>query len=154
MKSRERYILMLEDDGDDRHITETFFAEQNYNIRLEFLTNPGEMISYLDRCYQEGILLPSLIILDKYVPAGSGIEVLKAIKAHPVFHQIPTVMISGSDHEEDIEESYRLGANSYIIKPFRSEFTIKKISTFVTYWFEVAELPMIAVNKEEANYSR
>ena len=68
---------------------------------------------------------------------------LKTIKGHPAFRHIPTVIVNGSDHRHDIEESYRLGANSYIVKPFSNELTAKKIATFITYWFEVAELPLV-----------
>ncbi len=139
---------MLEDDGDDRHITATFFAEHHSNIGLHFLSEPEEMLPYLEQCCNDETLLPSLIILDKYMPKGGSMAVLDDIKQHPVCKQIPVVVVSGSDLNEDIEESYRLGANSYIVKPLRNEHAMKKISAFVTYWFEVAELPQLPARYE------
>jgi CheY-like chemotaxis protein len=136
-----RYILMLEDDSDDRYITENFFSEQKYDIALKFLSAPDEVMPYLSNCLDESQSLPSLILLDKNFPAGSGLEVLTAIKADARFRQIPVVIVSGSDFADDVDESYRLGANSYIVKPFSNEMTEKKIGTFVKYWFDIAELP-------------
>lgn len=134
---------MLEDDGDDRHLTQFHFAEQKIKVDLTFLTKPDEVLPYLANCCNEGCALPSLVILDKHVPSGCGLDVLRDIKSHPVFRQIPVVVISGSDQPADVKESYRLGANSYIIKPVSSELTARKIATFVSYWFEISELPKI-----------
>jgi CheY-like chemotaxis protein len=134
---------MLEDDGDDRQLTLFHFSEQKLNVDLEFLVKPGEVLPYLNDCYNNGWQLPSLIILDKNVPSGCGLDVLREIKGHPVYRQIPTVMVSGSESPGDIKESYRLGANSYIVKPFSTELTAKKIAAFASYWFEISELPKI-----------
>ena len=141
MAADQQYILMLEDDGDDRHITETFFAEQHHDIGLKFFTHPHAIMPYLDECLNMALHLPSLIVLDNYVPAGSGIEVLRAIKSHPAFQTLPVIIVSGSDKERDIQDCYQSGANSYIVKPDRSASTQNKIATFIKYWFEVVELP-------------
>ncbi len=146
MKTGERYILMLEDDSDDREITETYFAEHNYNVGVKFVTQADDVLLHLEQCTTSQAGYPGLILIDKYADVHSGIEVLKTIKAHPIYVQIPVVMISGSDLRGDIAESYLAGANSYIVKPDRMDLTLKKISTFISYWFEVAELPLTAVN--------
>lgn len=152
MKTDMRYILMLEDDVDDRHITESFFEEQNYNIGLRFVATPDGLLQYLNDCADEGTLLPSLIILDKYVSIGSSVDTLKLVKSHPVFRHIPIVVVSGSSMPEDIDECYRWGANSYIVKPQRNEHTMRKIGTFVSYWFEVVELPQITAGAAAGSY--
>lgn len=139
---------MLEDDGDDREITATFFAEHNYDIRLQFATEGQELMQYLQHCLDANVPLPSLILLDKYIQVNSGIEVLKAIKAHPSLQHIPTIMISGSNMPQDIDLCYKLGANSYIVKPAYNAETARKIGAFVNYWFQVAELPTIQANTQ------
>ena len=142
MKERP-YILMLEDDSDDRHITQLFFSEKGYEIDLVFLTDAREVLPYLASCVAESRLLPRLLLLDKNIPAQSGIEVLAQIKSHPVFKILPVVMISGSANQKEVDQCYRLGVNSFIAKPFGNEMTARAIDMFVNYWFGTVELPEI-----------
>jgi len=135
------YILMLEDDEDDRHITETFFAANHFQYEVKFLTNSDDVMPFLRQCLAGAQSLPRLILLDKNAPASGGMEVLKSIKSHPKLKIVPVVMISGFSHPGEINESYRLGANSYMSKPFSHEQTAKKIQTFLEYWFDAVELP-------------
>ena len=134
---------MLEDDGDDRHITQLFFIEKGYNVGLEFMTDPTRVLPYLETLLLKDLLLPQLILLDKNIPMVSGIEVLRQIKAHPVLRMIPVVMISGSSNQDDVNECYRLGVNSFITKPFTNELTAKNIDSFVNYWFGTVDLPEV-----------
>jgi CheY-like chemotaxis protein len=145
MKNQDPYILMLEDDGDDRHITQTFFAANDFDIALEFLVNSDEVIPYLEICTQQQRHLPKLILLDKNVPAGGGMEVLKKIKSHMSYKMIPVVMISGTAFPSEINEAYRLGVNSFILKPFSSDLTAKTIGNFLNYWFGSVEFPEVSV---------
>ena len=138
------YILMLEDDSEDRYLTESTFKEIGYNVRLEFLTHGAEVMKHLNQCENDRGAVPDIILLDKNVPTGSGIEVLKELKSHPRYKTIPVVMISGSAFPNEVAESYRLGVNSYILKPSTYQQTIKKIGTFFTYWFETVELPVVS----------
>jgi two-component system, response regulator len=141
----EPYLLMLEDDEDDRHITETFFAANNFRYELKFLTNSDDVMPFLEECQAKTSSLPRVILLDKNAPVSGGMEVLKSIKSHPAFKIIPVVMISSSSHPAEINESYRLGVNSYITKPFSHERTFKKIQNFLQYWFDAVELPDISL---------
>jgi CheY-like chemotaxis protein len=141
MNERLPYILMLDDDSDDRYLTAMLFKEQEYPVDLKFVTNTVDVLPFMNRCIKEYQQLPSLIILDKNVPSGNGFEVLKELKSNSAFQNIPVVMISGSSNPMEIEECYRLGASSYIVKPMSNELTHKKIDAFVRYWFETVELP-------------
>jgi CheY-like chemotaxis protein len=137
---------MLEDDVDDRYITQTYFNELGYDIPLIFLDRPDDVLPYLNNLFEHKQQLPGLILLDKNVPARSGLEVLAELKSHPVFSRIPTVMVSGTALVADVEESYRLGANSFIVKPDSGVLTSQKIETFIRYWFGIVELPVITYN--------
>jgi CheY-like chemotaxis protein len=148
MKNADAYILMLEDDSDDRYITQTVFSEKGYNIPIEFLTNTEYVLPFLQQCIDDSTTLPALILLDKNVPASGGLKVLENIKGHPSFRAIPVVMISGTAYPEDVNESYRLGVNSFIVKPFGSEQTANTIETFVNYWFGISELPTIPTDRQ------
>jgi CheY-like chemotaxis protein len=136
---------MLEDDLDDRQITSAFFNEQKYEVGLEFLTYSQEVLPYLENCSSMRIPFPGLIILDKNVPVAGGLDALKQIRLHQRFKHIPVVIVSGSAQPAEVEESYRLGASSYICKPFTDEQTRRKIDACVRYWFEIVELPQAAV---------
>ena len=153
MKTDNSYILMLEDDTDDQHITETFFAEKGYSIGIEFLSTSDDVLPFLESCLSTGRKLPGLILLDKNVPAGNGMDALRQIKTHDVFRIIPVVMISGTAYPADIREAYQIGVNSFITKPFYHQDTVKTIEGFVSYWFDIAELPENSVTEIPANRS-
>jgi CheY-like chemotaxis protein len=136
-------ILMLEDDHDDRHITETFFTERGYDIEVRFLDESDRVISYLEDAAIKGTI-PNLILLDLNMPRKNGYEVLKELKAHSQFHLIPVIIVSGTAYPDEVKECYRLGANSFVKKPFTDKHTLTKIEAFVNYWFQVSELPEIS----------
>ena len=141
MGTGKRYsILMLEDDHDDRHITETFFSEKGYDIQVQFLDESDRLINYLEDAAIEGTI-PNLVLLDLNMPRKNGYEVLKELKSHSQFHLIPVIIVSGTAFPEEVKECYRLGANSFVKKPFTDQLTQQKIEAFVKYWFEVCELP-------------
>ena len=152
MKTAPRYMLMLEDDADDRHITQTFFKDNGYDIDIEFLTNSDELMPYLECCENGFKDLPCMVLLDKNLPAGGGMRVLKDLKSHPVFRMIPVVMLSGTGFPHEVDEAYRQGASSFIIKPLTYELTIKKIQGFLHYWFDTVEFPL-AVPVEIGSWS-
>ena len=84
---------------------------------------------------------PDLIILDINLPNMSGHEILKIIKNDDNLKIIPVIMFSTSDSEKDIEESYKLYANSYITKTFDIKELFRKIATMAEYWMKTTELP-------------
>jgi two-component system, response regulator len=135
-------ILMLDDDYDDRHITQSVFAEKGYDLKLQFLDESDKVITFLEDAAIDGTL-PNLILLDLNMPRKNGFEVLKEIKSHFQFRQIPIVIVSGTAYHEEVKECYLLGANSFVQKPLSDKLTQKKIDTFVDYWFTVCELPII-----------
>lgn len=135
------YILMMEDDAEDRYITRSFFEEKGYNIGLEFVTHPDGVIGFLDERRKNSGQLPRIILLDKHVPAGDGVDVLQQLKEHPDYKQIPVIIVSGTAAPEDVKRSYELNVSSYIVKPMTDKLTTEKIDAFVQYWFNTVELP-------------
>jgi CheY-like chemotaxis protein len=133
MLSNGQYVLMLEDDADDRYITESTIKELGYNIPVRFLSYDRELITYLSQSEQ-----PSLILLD-YNPV-TGSDTLKQLKAHPDFNHIPVIVLSEVASNHHVRQCYQLGANSFIKKPDTADLTRNKIETFFRYWFEVAEI--------------
>jgi CheY-like chemotaxis protein len=82
-----------------------------------------------------------VILLDLKLPKVSGIEVLREIKKDPRTSLIPVVVLTSSTQETDIEESYKLGANSYIVKPVNFENFIESLRQMNDYWLVLNRLP-------------
>jgi CheY-like chemotaxis protein len=137
------YVLMLEDDGDDRHLTKAFFKDQGYDLGLEFIEEAERVLPFLENCLESSIPLPGLIILDKNTPGKTGFEVLQEIKTNRNLRHVPVVMISGTAFPAEVAEAYRLGVNSYITKPVNHQLTVTKIDTCIRYWFEIVDLPQL-----------
>lgn len=84
---------------------------------------------------------PGLILLDLNMPRKEGREALKEIKSDPALRQIPLVVLTTSQAEEDIFRSYDLGANSFISKPVTFNGLVEAIKDLGKYWFAVVDLP-------------
>jgi CheY-like chemotaxis protein len=75
------------------------------------------------------------------MPKKDGREALREMKADPVLRSIPVVVLTTSKAEEDIERTYNLGANSFIVKPVTFEGLVQALQVVTEYWFEVVHLP-------------
>lgn len=133
MALKERYILMLEDDLDDRYLTNAVLQELNLEATLRFLSNTNSLFSTIEASQ------PFLIITDFNLNPETGFDILKKIKGHRSFQHIPVVILGDSNNADFIAECYRLGASTYAIKPRTLEETKNKITLFIRYWLEVAE---------------
>lgn len=133
MPATERYILMLEDDHDDRNLTHTVMEELNIAVPLKFLSNTEDLLPTLE----EGE--PILILTDFNLHPETGLEVLRKIKSHSLYQHIPVILLGDATSPDFIAQCYRSGANTYAIKPTTLEATKQKISLFFRYWLEVAE---------------
>lgn len=85
--------------------------------------------------------LPGLILLDLYMPRMSGLDALREIKSDPLLRRIPTVILTTSELEEHIQQSYDLGANSFIPKSVTYSSLAEKVEEIGKYWLEVVQLP-------------
>jgi CheY-like chemotaxis protein len=138
-------ILMADDDPDDCLLAREALAESRLANDLHFVSDGEELMDYL---YQRGRYSipgsaprPGLILLDLNMPKKDGREVLKELKLDPHLRQIPVLVLTTSQAEEDILRSYYLGANSYITKPVTFSSLIEVMQTLSKYWFEIVELP-------------
>jgi CheY-like chemotaxis protein len=134
-------ILMIDDDPDDLFITKEVLKELDLELNIDFITDSTEVFDYLGNAAADAAL-PSLILLDKNLPAIDGLEILKEIKSNDLYKNIPVVIISGSAFPEEINEFYRYGAASFITKPSTGKLTTEKIAGFMQYWLKICELPL------------
>jgi two-component system response regulator len=137
-------ILLVEDSDTDSELTLRAFKRQRLKARvhraldgpdaLDFLYARG---AYADRHAQR---LPRLILLDIRMPKMSGIEVLRRVRADPLLRTIPVVMMTSSDEPRDVEAAYRLGANSYVVKPLEFDDFIRAAEEVGVYWSRLNEV--------------
>ncbi|GAB2676201.1 response regulator [Flavihumibacter cheonanensis] len=139
------YILVAEDDADDRFLLETAFAENGFKGKLEFVENGVELLDYLRNLKKEDANtdhpLPGFILLDLNMPKKDGREVLKEIKEDPRFKKIPVIVFTTTKNENEINRCYELGANTYVVKPVGFENLVKTIEDIRSYWFSTAQIP-------------
>lgn len=136
---------MADDDPDDRMLTQEAVSESRFRTALYFVKDGEELMDYLYHRHQYADLKlspqPGLILLDLNMPRKDGREALQEIKADPNLCHIPVVVLTTSQAEEDIHHCYKLGANSFIIKPATYSSLIEVMKTLMKYWFEIVELP-------------
>lgn len=138
-------IVMADDDPDDCKLARDAFDEARLSNRLLFVKDGVELLELLRRegayASEAGEPLPALILLDLNMPRMDGRETLEQIKADPALRHIPVVVLTTSRAEEDVMRSYRLGANSYIVKPVTFESLVEVVQQLGRYWFQLVEMP-------------
>ena len=135
-------ILVIEDNaGDARLIKEVLNGNKIY-CQLHFVRDGVEAMDFL---YKKGIFKdspePDLIFLDLNLPRKDGREVLAEIKSNDMLKQIPVVIMTISQAEEDIFRSYSLHANCYVTKPLDLDQFVKVVKSIEEFWFSLVKLP-------------
>jgi CheY-like chemotaxis protein len=137
------FILIAEDDADDRFLLEAAFQQNGFKDHLHFVDNGVELMSYLNGIDTDADSpgLPKFILLDLNMPKKDGREVLKELKQHPVLKKIPVVIFSTTNNEQEMRRCYELGANSYVTKPNSFDHLLKIVSNLRGYWTHSAVSP-------------
>jgi len=127
MNGKKIRILLVEDNLVDAAVTRQVL-KHNHQTDLILAANCKEALALLQSKNQSD--LPQLILLDLNLPDISGIELLRRIKKDKSLHEIPVVILTMSNEDQDIQKSYDLGASSYLVKPISDEalmLVIKKL---------------------------
>ena len=136
------YILIAEDDADDRFLLKTAFEESGYKNTLKFVENGVELIKHLKEVTERknNDEYPGFILLDLNMPKKDGREVLKEIKENKVFKKIPVIVFTTTKNENEISRCYELGANSYVVKPLVFDELVQIIQALYSYWFKISSI--------------
>lgn len=131
-------ILLVEDNRDDVLLTKRALEKANIANQVDIANDGLEALDYLrgegkysDRDTSKQ---PVVILLDLKMPRMGGLEFLKTIRSSDEFKLLPAVILTSSREEQDIIESYNLGANSYIQKPVDFDQFVKAVQTLGLYW--------------------
>lgn len=149
MVTSNRAILLVEDNEDDVHIMKRALKEAQIRNPLFVVEDGQQALDYLAGQGQfsdrSNWPMPALLFLDLKLPLKSGHDVLNWIRQQPALKSLVVVVLTSSDQPEDIQKSYSLGANSYLVKPPTSAQLVDMAKSFKWYWLEynrfVHELP-------------
>jgi CheY-like chemotaxis protein len=133
MNLQHRPILLIEDNPMDEDLTRRAFARRKVINPIEVARDGEQALEYLDR-WQAGNPLPVVILLDINLPKVNGLEILRQFKASPYVQKVPVIILTTSAEDRDIEVAYKLGANSYIVKPVDFEKFLEVAAQIDLYW--------------------
>ena len=139
-------ILLVEDNPNDVELTLRAFQKQNLSNKVFVVKDGAEALDFVfaTGAYSQRKIekRPKVVLLDLKLPKVDGIGVLRRIKADSRTNHIPVVMLTSSQEERDVLDSYNLGVNSYIVKPVEFEKFYKAVGDLATYWLVLNKSPL------------
>jgi CheY-like chemotaxis protein len=131
-------ILLVEDNPNDAELAQRALRKTNLGARLALARDGAEALDYLMSDRPK----PKVIFLDLKLPKIDGIEVLRRTRADERIRSIPVVVLTSSQEERDIAECYKLGVNSYVVKPVEFDVFYKAVADLATYWLVLNKSPL------------
>jgi len=147
-------ILLAEDDPKDVELTLTALGEHNLANDVVVARDGEEALDYVHRrgrfaSRPEGN--PVVILLDLKMPKVDGIEVIRQLKADEKLRTVPVVVLTSSRESRDLEESYRLGVNAFVVKPVHFGEFLQAVKQVGAFWAIVNEPPPGCVRSKKGN---
>lgn len=142
------YILLAEDDEDDRVLLQAAVDESDLPIAMVMVEDGESLLDYLrgrgTYAAQQGQPLPALVLLDLNMPRKDGHEALQEIRRSPALRHLPVIVLSTTQQQEEVQRMYSAGANAFITKPTTFEELVHIVQMIYVFWFQVAQLPLAA----------
>jgi two-component system response regulator len=140
MNFREVDILLVEDNPRDVELTLRALKKHNLANKVQVVQDGAEALEFIFPTGPDAERLISnlkVILLDLKLPKISGLEVLQRIKSDPRTRAIPVVVLTSSHEDRDIQECYKLGVNSYVVKPVEFDKFAQAVAQMGFYWLLV-----------------
>jgi len=139
-------ILLVEDNPNDAELALHAFRKNKLTNKIHLVRDGAEALEFIFATGQyagrDVTDQPKVILLDLKLPKVDGLEVLRRVKEDPSTKSIPVVMLTSSREERDIVEGYRLGVNSYIVKPVEFEQFTNSVRELGMYWLLLNRPPV------------
>ena len=146
MDAFDGVILLIEDNPADQEMTRRALASANDRIHMEVVDDGELALDFLlrrDVYHSDDTPVPHLVLLDLNLPKLSGKDVIRRIRSEESIKHLPLIVLSTSHAQEDIVESYRLGCNSYLLKPNRFDEYVTTMRQLTDYWLNGVRLPTL-----------
>jgi len=135
----------VEDSPQDAEMRQRALRKFNFGSRLQWVKDGEEALDFIfcrgAFAGRDAARTPKLILLDLKMPKVNGIEVLRQVKDQELMRAIPVVVMTSSNEERDVMEAYRLGANSYIVKPVEFGAFAEVVAKIGLYWVLTNRVP-------------
>lgn len=143
MTHRLADLLVIEDDPHDAALIREALRAMGADSRVDFVEDGADALDYLFRkgaySRREADAVPRALVLDLKLPRVDGREIIRRMRAEPGFAGVVIVVLSSSSEPADIHDCYRLGANSFIVKPPRADQFSEVIVKILDYWLTINE---------------
>ncbi len=142
---QQRFILLVEDNPDDVELTLRSLRQHNVRNEVVVVRDGAEALDYLFAtgayASRDPGTMPTVILLDLKLPKIDGLDVLRRIRADERTELLPVVILTSSKEEQDVVDGYKLGANSYVVKPVDFAQFSEAVSQLGLYWLLLNEPP-------------
>jgi len=139
---RKHKVLVVEDNPGDARLLMEAFGEINPEVEIQWARDGDEAVGLLKVNEANQSERPiDLVMLDLKLPRMDGLDVLREVKSNSRLRSVPIVVLSSSMSDRDVETSYGLHANSYVVKPSDLDGLLRMVATINEYWFGTVELP-------------
>jgi CheY-like chemotaxis protein len=142
-------ILLVEDNPDHEELVRRALEERAAPVALKVVRHGEEALDYL---FRRGVWReprqsprPRLVLLDLRLPRVDGLQVLAAVKSTPPLRDIPVVILTTSDSEQDMAGAYARHANSYLVKPVDHQRFADLVASVESYWLDLNRQPAVEV---------
>jgi CheY-like chemotaxis protein len=140
-----RPILIVEDNDEDFEATMWVLRKSAYDVPVVRCKDGSEAVAYLDKndatTGGASAPIPAIVLLDLNMPRMDGRQVLKHIKTSANLSSLPVIVVTTSAMSGDVTSCYRLGANSYVVKPVNMVKLREMVNGLIDYWFGLVQLP-------------
>ncbi|WP_436344007.1 response regulator [Natronorubrum sp. FCH18a] len=138
-------ILLVEDNPRDIRLTHEAFKEADLDTSLQAVRDGHEALEFLfQQGEYEAASYPDLVLLDLNLPRKDGHQVLKEIRDDSELSPLPVLVLTSSEAEEDIRESYELAANAYLTKPSNPDEFVSLAQAVANFWLKSVQLPPVS----------
>ncbi|BBJ23150.1 response regulator [Candidatus Nitrotoga sp. AM1P] len=140
-----KFILLVEDNPDDEALTLRALKQNHIDSGVVVTRDGAEALDYLfgkgKYAGRDLNTMPALILLDLKLPKVDGLEVLKQLRADPLTALLPVAILTSSSEEHDLITGYKLGLNSYILKPVDFDQFTEAVRNLGIYWLVINQTP-------------